>query len=178
MIAFPSLSGLSVFLKPQKQMFLCLKWHGQSRAVSILTLYESTSKYNISLYLCMCIKLVAAVSVYRRVRHTRTMRVFLEYNPRKQITEKDTIQTYETHTHTHTHTDAHTHERPHLLVLRHDCFVSGQVVCVPWNPHFSHGALLLMLEVSCVSCVVWNFLPPPGLQLTPLLMDTCPFSIS
>lgn len=58
----------------------------------------------------------------------------------------------------------------HLLVFR--------LICSLLFPVFSHDALHPVPGVS-MSCVAWRgFLNPPGLQLTPLLIDVCPFSIS
>lgn len=58
----------------------------------------------------------------------------------------------------------------HLLVFR--------LICSLLNPVVSHDALHSVPGV-CVFCVAWRgFLSPPGLQLTPLLIDVCPFSIS
>ena len=58
----------------------------------------------------------------------------------------------------------------HLLVFR--------LICSLLNPVVSHDALQSVPGV-CVFCVAWRgFLNPPGLQLTPLLTDVCPVSIS
>lgn len=58
----------------------------------------------------------------------------------------------------------------HLLVFR--------LICSLLNPVFSHDALHSVPGV-CMFCVAWRgFLSPPGLQLTPLLIGTCPLSIS
>lgn len=58
----------------------------------------------------------------------------------------------------------------HLLVFR--------LICSLLNPVFSQDASHSVPGV-CMSCVAWRgFLNPPGLQLTPLLIDICPFSIS
>lgn len=58
----------------------------------------------------------------------------------------------------------------HLLVFR--------LICSLLRPVFSHDALH-SVPVVCMFCVAWRgFLNPPGLQLTPLLIGICPFSIS
>lgn len=46
------------------------------------------------------------------------------------------------------------------------------------NPALSHGALRSLPGVCVVCVALKGFLSPPGLQLTPLLIDICPRSIS
>lgn len=57
-----------------------------------------------------------------------------------------------------------------LLVFR--------LICSLLDPIFSHAALHSVSGVLMFCITLKGFLSPPGLQLTPLLIGICPFSIS
>lgn len=164
MIAFPLLMGLTVFLLHGNRCFMKhftgSKLETRGRGY-LFSLYTSDSSLHFSRYRFSSVMMCFISSHAAALKQPCWKCIYSSYLIRSNSKPSCLCSGC-------LNTDRKRQINKHLLVFR--------LICSLLNPVFSHDALH---SVPGVSCVAWRgFLKPPGLQLTPLLIDICPFSIS